>query len=527
MRSINANDDYCMYLRRSRVDIDEEQRGAGNTLARHYARLTELAASLGIHIRASAVYREIVSGDTIEERPEMKRLLADVEQGKWAGVLVTEMSRLARGDTVDQGIVANTFLYSDTLIITPQKTYDLRDQSDEEMAEMGLFMSRFEYRQIKRRLIAGRVSSVKQGLYAGSKNPYGYRRYKVPNQRGYSLEIVPEEAAIVRKMYDWFINGSLGGCGSIANRLNELGVPTVKGNDWGECTVRQILKNPTYCGKIWWGHYAQKTVMENGKRVKKRVKVQNPLVVEGIHEAIVSTEIWDAAQLQFKRRSIPPNARNRPMKNPFAGLIRCGICGKAIEYFEVRSNPKASLARCHTKGCPTSSVYMSVVEDAVVAQLGEWVKRFDTPEAAIDQGALVNHGEEVAIAAVEKKIETLKKQLSRARDMLEQEVYSVDDYLERQKELQQRIAEAGAQLEELRRPTEITIEDTIRTNMSQIKSFFDMYDPDASAEVKNKLFKSVIGRIEYFKTERNKRYDNDASRLTLKVYPVMTDTDHS
>ena len=131
MAKITAAGSYCMYLRRSRADIEEEQRGAGNTLARHYARLTELAERLGISIPQSAVYREIVSGDTIAERPQMKRLLADVEAGKWTGVLVTEMSRLARGDTVDQGIVANTFLYSNTLIITPQKTYDLRDQSDE------------------------------------------------------------------------------------------------------------------------------------------------------------------------------------------------------------------------------------------------------------------------------------------------------------------------------------------------------------------------------------------------------------
>ena len=76
------------------------------------------------------------------------------------GVLVVEVERLARGDTVDQGIVQRTFQYSETLIITPQKTYNPSSESDQTFFEFGLFMSRQEYKTIKRRLKSGVMSAV-------------------------------------------------------------------------------------------------------------------------------------------------------------------------------------------------------------------------------------------------------------------------------------------------------------------------------------------------------------------------------
>ena len=92
----------------------------------------------------------------------MQELLTDVENGLWAGVLVIEVERLARGNTLDQGIVSNTFKYSNTKIITPTKIYDPNNEFDEEYFEFGLFMSRREYNTIKRRLHRGIIESVKE-----------------------------------------------------------------------------------------------------------------------------------------------------------------------------------------------------------------------------------------------------------------------------------------------------------------------------------------------------------------------------
>ena len=130
---------YCMYLRKSRKDIEAEKHGEGETLKRHFEMLMSLANRLKIIIREDAIYKEIVSGDTIASRPVMQQLLADIETGKWDGVLVVEVERLARGDTIDQGIVAQTFKYSNTKIITPMKIYNPNDEGDEEYFEFGLW----------------------------------------------------------------------------------------------------------------------------------------------------------------------------------------------------------------------------------------------------------------------------------------------------------------------------------------------------------------------------------------------------
>ena len=106
---------YAIYLRKSRVDLEAEAHGEGDTLARHRKTLLALAAAQQLNV--THIYEEVVSGDTIAARPQMQQLLADVDEGLWEGVLVMEVERLARGDTIDQGIVAQAFKVTDTKII--------------------------------------------------------------------------------------------------------------------------------------------------------------------------------------------------------------------------------------------------------------------------------------------------------------------------------------------------------------------------------------------------------------------------
>ncbi len=113
---------YCIYLRKSRADIEAEEKGEAETLERHRKTLLGLAGTLKIPI--TQIHNEVKSGETIAARPVMQQLLNEVEQGVWQGVLVMEVERLARGDTIDQGIVAQAFKYTNTKIITPMKTYD-------------------------------------------------------------------------------------------------------------------------------------------------------------------------------------------------------------------------------------------------------------------------------------------------------------------------------------------------------------------------------------------------------------------
>lgn len=77
---------YCMYLRKSRADLEAEARGEGETLSRHRRTLTELA--IRMHLPLGEVYDEIATGESIAARPQMQRMLADIETGMWAGRFV-------------------------------------------------------------------------------------------------------------------------------------------------------------------------------------------------------------------------------------------------------------------------------------------------------------------------------------------------------------------------------------------------------------------------------------------------------
>ena len=157
---------YAIYLRKSRADIEAEAKGEGETLARHHAQLMELARRRDLNV--TRIYKEIVSGENIAARPQMQLLLADISENKYDGVIVMEIERLARGDTIDQGVVAQAFKSTDTKIITPTKTYDPANEFDEEYFEFSLFMSRREYKTIRRRMEAGLLASCKKGNYIGT-----------------------------------------------------------------------------------------------------------------------------------------------------------------------------------------------------------------------------------------------------------------------------------------------------------------------------------------------------------------------
>lgn len=152
---------YAKYLRKSRFDRDYAELSIEETLKRHEQILDKLAQDRGYHI--AKTYYEVVSGESIAARPEIQKLLEEVNAGLYTGVLVVDLERLARGNSADQAYISQVFQFSETKIVTPMKVYDPTNEFDEEYFEFGLFMSRREYKTINRRLIRGRDSSASGG----------------------------------------------------------------------------------------------------------------------------------------------------------------------------------------------------------------------------------------------------------------------------------------------------------------------------------------------------------------------------
>ena len=121
---------YAMYLRKSQADQPDES--TEEVLAKHRKMLTELASNMGVRIGDIDIYEEIVSGESLYARPEMLRLLENVEAGAYDGVFCMDIDRLGRGSMSEQGIILETFRLAETLIICPGKTYDLTNDADED-----------------------------------------------------------------------------------------------------------------------------------------------------------------------------------------------------------------------------------------------------------------------------------------------------------------------------------------------------------------------------------------------------------
>lgn len=345
-----------MYLRKSRA---EEHRSLEETLSKHRAALTAFARRQGLTI--TDVYEEVVSGESLFARPQMLRLLEAAGAGRYDAVLCMDMQRLGRGGMYDQGFILDTLKESGTLIITPERTYDLAAELDEQAAEMETFLSRSEYRMIAKRLRRGTLQAVQNGAYLAAA-PFGYRKARAG--RLSTLEIVPEEAECVRYIFRLYAGGS--GCTRIEEAVNAMGWRGRRGSRFNRSTIRLILSNPVYIGKIRWNR--TETVRSGvGVERTKRVVLSPPdkiWLLEGRHPPIVSQELWDAVQARRAERSVCVD--NHRAACPLAGLVRCARCGRNLIY--QGKNKGVPYLRCPTKGCCAGAKY-DLVEQALLARL--------------------------------------------------------------------------------------------------------------------------------------------------------------
>jgi DNA invertase Pin-like site-specific DNA recombinase len=307
-----------IYIRKSREDFELEKRTGEDTLARHREMLTGIAKQRGYVFE---LREEIESGDTISSRPVFQRVLdIDLPSGKYQAVMVTELSRLGRGDMQDAGRIINTLMENNLYIITPSKIYDIRNSSDYRQIRFELFLAREEYELIKERLLNGKLIKAARGEKPyGPGNTIGYDQYKG------NLTVIPYEAELIIKVFEMRAEGKP--YSSIVNYFNERGIPTRKGGkQWYNHTVSVILNNVLYLGKFI---YKGKTY-------------------EGKHEPIVSQELWDSAHRVQNERTVKHTSH---LDSYYYLPLYCGICGNKMQGdYDLRckvSNPhKIMIYRC-------------------------------------------------------------------------------------------------------------------------------------------------------------------------------------
>ncbi len=518
---------YCIYLRKSRADAEAEALGHGETLARHKAMLLDVAKKGGYDV--TEIYQEIVSGDTIEARPVMQRLLREVCEGLWQGVLVAEIERLARGNTGDQAQVQTAFAISSTKIITPFKVYDPQNEMDNQYFEFGLFMSRQEYRTINRRLRQGIEASAREGKWVPGKAPYGYERVHVQRGKGWTLKIHEPEANIVKLIFRLYVHGERAEDGSfqtfgvyaIGRRLDGMGVPPPgSATFWRARTVLDILRNPAYAGKIRWKNQRKKKQIVDGvvKTIRVRSDEKDRIFVDGLHPPLVDQDTFDKAQELIRQKGPPPVKRGSKLVNPLAGILICGECGRTMA---LARQKEGQFLRCGTPGCHNVLSKYENVEQRLLQGLEHWLSgyrlQWDNNPDADEQELLDLKAKNVRKA--ESDLDTLRRQLSRTHDLLEQGIYDSDTFLERSRSLSQRIQEANDTIARLR--AELAESERIAASrqsiIPKVKKLLDVYAALPNAQAKNELLHDVLERVEYTRPSRCGGKD----KFKLVLYPKL------
>jgi hypothetical protein len=488
--TIIKNGIWIMYLRKSRQDDPNET--VEEVLSKHETILQEWAErELGGKIPEENIYREVISGESIADRDEIKKVLARLEDPAVAGVLCVEPSRLSRGDLADCAKIIDSFRFSKSVIATPYMIYDLENKMERKFFQDELLRSNEFLEYTKSILWRGRVAAIKRGCFLGNVAPYGFKKIKIG--KDHTLEIVEDEAEVVRLVFDLYIKYDLSPH-QIAIRLNEMGIPAPLEEKWTRSTTRSMLRNVHYAGYVIYNRVKETQLLENGEVVTKRITQpdEDVIIAEGKHKEIIDRATWEKAQTLVARH--PRIDSKRELINPLAGILVCKGCGRVMKYgIYTRTSPRYT---CKSKPLCYKSVKVDAMLDAVIAALEE--SELPTLEFKAQNGdGNAYNIQRKLIAKLEKQMEDYRAQEDRQFELLEtNKNYTQEIFDRRNAELRQKMEECKSAIYQAKSNLPESVDYTER--VAVLKSAIEILKDDtATANEKNKVLKAIIEKIEY------------------------------
>ena len=496
-------EEILLYSRKSQTD--DPTLSVEEVLARHEEILnTWCLKNIGELIPEENRFREVVSGETIADRPEVQKVLRLIESPKYKALLIVEVQRLSRGDLEDAGRLIKLLRFTNTFVFTETRNYDLRDEDDRDRFERELKRGNEFLEYQKKILNRGRLISVQKGNYIGSTPPYGFNIVWQEDGKDKCsvLEENKEEADVVRLMFDLYVNEDLGFT-RIARRLDELGIKPRKGKFWSPAAIKDMIDNVHYIGKVKWNHRQSITIVEDSTFIKSRpkAKIGEYLVCEGKHDGIISKELFELAEAKRGR-----NHRAKPdtkIRNPFASLVQCE-CGRFMIY---RTYTNKGVTCCEPRMlcpnqtyCKNASCLFDEFLEKIIAVLQECIEDFEVRVKNNESDSVQLHTK--IVANLEKKLEELnKKEINQWEKYTEEgmpkHIFDTlnEKVLKEKEEIQQALCAAKDSIPEM-----IDYEEKIL----RFKDALDaLKNPDVDAAKKNKLLKACIDKITY-KRERGK-----------------------
>ncbi|MCT1398093.1 recombinase family protein [Paenibacillus sp. p3-SID867] len=320
-----------------------------------------------------------VSGKSIEGRYELQRLLRDAQDRKFDEVFVWKFNRMARKN-IDLLHIVDLLEKNNVAFRSFSENFDTSTSMGKFALQMMGAVGELERNTIVDNVKMGHKQRARTGKHNG-KVPLGYRSVKVDERgRESKIIIIEEEAALVRNIFEQYAAGH--GLKAIANALNHRGHKTRTGKPFSTCSVRDILDNPMFVGKIRYNRY------ENWAERRRKGKTSELILVEGHHPAVISDELWEKVQLLRRKKGTMPKKRFEG-EYLLTGLMRCPECGAAMTASRTVNRAKDgtkvvrmyySCGRFRSQGssvCHANSVRKDEAEKAVTERIRQAVAKPD------------------------------------------------------------------------------------------------------------------------------------------------------
>lgn len=501
----------------------------GNSLEGQYKEIERYCEYMNIEI-VSVYSDEGKSGKTIEGRVEFQRMMKDiVEKEEVDYVIVWKLSRFGRNakDTLDS---LELLQKHGVDLCTVVERIDSGDKMGKFMLTMLSALAEMERENIIEQTNNGKKYNALDGNWNGGAAPYGYRLMDK------KLVVVPEEAEVVKKIFDWYVSTDLGYNG-VSIRLNEEKTPPRQilrldrmamrekdtdepiylpvMEDWYPTIVKKILDCPVYCGKIRWGH--ENVVREGGKA--RRKKGENVILADGKHEPIITEELWKQAQEKRKDTGVAfgrPASNSDLIRNTLNGIAKCPNCGSGMiaqRGSYRRKNGETSVYYDYVCGynnnhkggkCKKNAIKADYLEGAVVDEIHKYIRR---PNVIHD---ITRHlGKRLDTSNIEKDIERAEykiKELDKREDMqytILSQIGSGKYRNMKPERVEKALEEINQQREDLnvyieRKQQEIAAVEQDKLNCETIRFIIENFDTaynEASKEQKKKLIQSMVKEV--------------------------------
>jgi site-specific DNA recombinase len=483
----------AIYLRKSRGDEESD-------LDKHRDELISMCKQ---NDWAYVEYAEIGTGDSIEARPKMQELLKDVELQMYDAILVVHYDRLGRGDKVDQATIEKTFSRSETFIITPQKVYNLNDESDMMLADFQGMIARQEYKQISRRLRQGKARGAKVGNWVNGTPPFPY----IYERETKKIKPDPEKEKIYSLMLDRALNGW--SSTDIAWELNKMSIPSPRDALWNPPVVHRLLLDEVHLGNIVVGK-KHKSISTGAIVLKSK---DEWVIYKNCHPAVKTEIEHNKLQFLFQREKATPKA-SRAGKHAFSGMIKCAKCGHTMQIQKrtdrLYDNLKSCVyhdhfgTRCTNYGSNTSLI------DEAVRKAIEHKKR--ELEEAIRKGINLED-RRVLYDMLENKLTEIKKienRISNLTDMRADGEISKDEYIEKKAEYENRLQKSEEEYRVVEKQIDQTEQARNEDMLATVKDVLLVLNNENDAKTLNRAYKSIIHNIIW---ERNEL--DEKPRLTV------------